>query len=321
MFILDIKSYTVFGLLGILLLQSCKKEYARYPYNDIEQFIVTDADGNKLKAVIGDDNSILLYWTPFQSVPDSVAPLITISDRANISPASGKKIAFKEGVVYTVTAQDGTKKNYLFKPAINTPEPVFSVDTYRPLTLGGILIINGEFFIPDTARTKLYLVDKSNKETQLHDFDEFYSTTIHTTIPLTGLDTGYYSIKLVSGSNSVISVPQYVGLPGPFAGNTSYSFNFNNAGETLAKGSEISFNYTASGPLAQVTLPRLRVVLLTSGDEFAEQYNGEFVSLSPTTVKFRLPNNMPGGMIVLFIIVDSELLYQFEGDPATFVED
>jgi len=34
-----------------------------------------------------------------------------------------------------------------------------------------------------------------------------------------------------------------------------------------------------------------------------------------------LPNNMPGGMIVLFIIVDSELLYQFEGDPATFVED
>jgi len=326
MTIYKLRYFLLSVLIGTLLFQSCKKEYTKYPYNNIEQFIVTDPSGNQLKAVIGEDNTILLYWTPFETVPDSITPVITLSKQATISPASGVKVAFKEGIMYTVTAQDGSKSTYTLKPAINTPAPAFSV-TNSSLSLGDILILNGEYMIPDTTRTKLYLTDKNNKDIQLNNFSQFYSTTIHVAIPLT-VDTGSYHVKLVSGTNTIIHGPYYIGpLSDPFANNTTYSYIFNEAGHTVSKGAELSFNYTTSGgSVADYFLPKQRLWLLTSGDDFSQLYDLEISSLTSTTVKFRLPADIPGGMILLYIYVNkgdgnTEVLFPFEGDPATYIAD
>ena len=49
-------------------------------------------------------------------------PTITISDKATISPASGVATDFSKDVIYSVTAEDGTKQDY--KVTITVPKPV-----------------------------------------------------------------------------------------------------------------------------------------------------------------------------------------------------
>jgi hypothetical protein len=312
---------------AMFLLASCKKEYIGFPYNNIEQFTVTDAAGNQLKAVIGEDNSILLYWTPFAAVPDSIVPVIAVSSQASIEPGSGVRVPFKEGTVYTVRAQDGSSRTYTLRPVINTPVPVFTVNN-TALSLGDELVLNGEYIIPDTARTKLYLRDKNNRDIQLTGFSTFYSTTIHVSIPLS-IDTGSYQIRLVSGANIVTQGPYYIQpfSGNPFAGNTTYAYQFNEAGQTVSLGSELSFNYsTSGGAVADYILPRQRLWVFSSGDDFSNLHDVEVSSLTATTVKFRLPADLPAGMLMFYIVAvkedgNAEILYAHEGDPPTYVSN
>ncbi|KAF5270451.1 hypothetical protein FQR65_LT17845 [Abscondita terminalis] len=95
----------------------------RFPVQlQIESFEVKDANGNTLSASIV-NNEISLYWPPYQEEPTTLTPTIVVSDRANISPASGTAISIKtdEPAQYTVKAQDGTIKTYTLKLQINQP--------------------------------------------------------------------------------------------------------------------------------------------------------------------------------------------------------
>lgn len=190
------------GWIAILLIifaaafPSCKKEYTDWPYNNIEKFAVMDQTGQELKALI-QDGIILIQWPPFQTIPDSVAPEIVISERATVSPASGVRILFEDGQLYEVTAQDGSKKTYTLKISSNQPEPTYIVSETQ-VPLGGTFGLIGEYFIADTNQTTLHLVDKNQYEIKLSSFTLFNTVSIIPTIPL-DIDTGRYAIKFKTG--------------------------------------------------------------------------------------------------------------------------
>lgn len=275
-------------------LSSCKKEYTSSPYNQIEQFTITDSIGNELKAVIGSDNSITLYWPPFQSVPDSINPVITVADKATISPAAGKAVAFTSNTVYTVTAQDGSKQEYHLNPVINEPSPTFGVTNDGTLRLGDFLTISGEYIIADTVQTRLYL-SFSNREVQLFTalLRPFY---IQAYLPsATSADTGYCNIRLVTGTHTVVHGPYYIGKP-VYTYNSTYSYTLKETGTAIKKGSLINFTIAASGDAAPYYSNYIGAQLSLT-DNTAVYYPTELVSQTATTLQCRVPADMPTGTI------------------------
>lgn len=191
------------------LLGACKKEYEEYPYADIMSFTVKDANGDPLKAVI-DAKNLTLYWPPNQALPDSITPVITVSDRSSVSPASGKKVAFKDNVKFTVTAQNGTTKEYLIKQVIN--QPVIKVSFVQGISVfngkdvakrATPITIMGDNFISDLKQTKVFLMntaDNTEKEQTISNLSQIsLSLTLN---PATA--NGIYKLKIVSGLRSFV---------------------------------------------------------------------------------------------------------------------
>lgn len=284
----------------MLFFSSCKKEHVDYPYNDIEQFTITDAAGNKLKGSISGD-TIKVYWPPFQTKPDSINPQISLSERASISPASGKKVSFTEGTTYTVTAQNGVTRVFKLKPMINLPSPVFEVESPASLVIGSLLRLNGQYFIPDTVQTKLYLTGTNKKDVpvSLKNAAQFMSIIIGTTIPMDGsIDTGFYSVKLVTGTNTAIKGPYHIGIPAQSSFGAAYTFN--EAGKSLLRSTEISFSYVmpAIGLKyygGKFTRAEIRVV--PTGSTVAVLYNLAVSTQTNGLAKFMLPANILAGNI------------------------
>jgi hypothetical protein len=189
-----------------ILLFSCKKEFEDAPYNSIERFTVTDpASGTSYRAVIKDD-TLLVYWAQFAAMPDSISPEIIVAEHAAITPASGVKVAFSETTTYKVVAQNGSTKNYVLKPLSNQPPPTYEIFT-PDLLPGDLLVIGGEYFIPDTVQTKLYLV---NSTTQVQipgaSFSLLTNAEIDANIPA-DIPAGTYDLKLVTGKRTAIKGP------------------------------------------------------------------------------------------------------------------
>lgn len=203
------KSTAILCLL-FLFIYSCKKEYTDYPYNEMEKFVINDGSGAELKAAI-QNNKIIIYYPPLQTIPDSITPEITISERAVISPESGVKIPFKDGLTYTVTAQDGTKQTYELQAAVNQPPLNFITGN---TILGTFIGLNGEYFITDTTQTKVSLIDRNKKEIRIpaNVYAKLTAASIVVNLPARlGIDTGSYMVKLTSGKRSSTQGPILIG--------------------------------------------------------------------------------------------------------------
>jgi hypothetical protein len=198
-------------IMAVLTFSSCKKESVKYPYNNIERFTIKDANGAELKASIENDN-IILYYPPFQTVPDFINPAIVVSEKSTVEPASGTKVAFKDGVTFKVKAQDGSVKTYVLKRYVNDPAPQFEANT--DAKIGDYIRLTGEFMIPDTNRTKLYLVDKNNKEIKVQGlaFENFTASGLSALLPAT-IDTGIYKIKLVTDNQPLMKTNFHIAPP------------------------------------------------------------------------------------------------------------
>ncbi|MBR4147102.1 MAG: DUF5018 domain-containing protein [Bacteroidales bacterium] len=90
--------------------------------NKILLFKFTDPD---VEATIGDDMKIEAI-VPFGTDVTALVPVITISEKATINPASGEPMDFTNPVPFTVTAEDGSKAVYtvtvLVDPGSNEKE-------------------------------------------------------------------------------------------------------------------------------------------------------------------------------------------------------
>jgi len=239
-----IRNISIFCLVTLASV-SCKKEYALYPYNTIETFVISDPSGAPLSAAIVDDN-IIIYWPPLQPVADSITPVIGIPEKAAIMPASGVKVAFSETTMYTVTAQDGNTRTFKLKPSVNQPDISFEDPDGNKLQIGESFNLLGEYYITDTTKTKLYLLNNRNNtviQLPLSAASIFTYSRITITVPFDGaVDTGYYHMRLVSGVRSVTKGPYY--MDRPFMVNAGFTFPAR--GSILHRGEEITVTYDAN---------------------------------------------------------------------------
>lgn len=192
-------------LLSLTVFSACKKEYTDFPYHDIEQFEVSIDEKNNIEAVVKGD-SIILYWPPFVNMPDSITPKITVSERASILPASGKKVAFSDKTTYTVTAQDGNTRVYHLKRMNN--QPLFNFELARTMVRGGPFLLSGSYFVADTSKTRVYLIDKTKKEIRINPISLLTIARLNAVLPAASvIDTGSYHIKMTTGSRTQIKGP------------------------------------------------------------------------------------------------------------------
>src|SRR5690606_29640723 len=148
-------SYLLGCLFGFtLLLSSCKTEYPELPYNEIEKFrVVDETSGVDISAAIQGNEIIFLYWPPLVGEPDSIRPEITVSEGATVFPASLENVPFGEEVTYTVTAENGEKRQYRLLPTTGQP-PIDFTFSDNAFNLGkSDMAIRVQHVIPDPEKT------------------------------------------------------------------------------------------------------------------------------------------------------------------------
>lgn len=290
------KNFYILMLLPLLFF-SCKKEYPDYPYAEIQQFIIKDAKGAELKAVIkGDD--IMIYWPPMQNVPDSISPLATVSERATILPESGKKVPFKDGTTYTVTAQNGTIKQYKLKLALNQVKPLLIVSTSA--LVGASLGIGGDFFIPDATKTKAFLIDSKGQEIQLNNLLSI--TPINISLYLPELEEGSYKVKLISGIHTVFAKDP---LAITYSASPILDRVLVDYPRDLKRGGTYKYRFTGT-PISKIT--KLRLKLLTDNSFQDVEIKSRNVD---NTVEIKIPSTMPLGTYTAFEISSSLFVAPF----------
>lgn len=93
-------------LTSIVLLTGCGKESSE---NKILSFTIA---GLNVSGTITESPKAIVAVVPYGTDVTSLVPIITISEKARISPASGIATDFTNPVTYTVTAEDGSKATY-----------------------------------------------------------------------------------------------------------------------------------------------------------------------------------------------------------------
>ncbi len=93
----------------LLALSACKEEPAKTSKNDIISFEIGDVGGIFYQT---EKNTIISLIVPAESDLSALTPVITVSDGATVSPASGVENNFTNPVTYTVTAENGNIRHF-----------------------------------------------------------------------------------------------------------------------------------------------------------------------------------------------------------------
>jgi hypothetical protein len=227
---------------------SCKKEYELYNYTGIYSFSFTDtANGRNGIAYINTDSSTIdVNWLYEWKSVDSIEPVITLPPGASIEPASGKRVAFKDGITYTVTAQNGASKVYSMRKILKQPQPAFVYSVESVSTRQGAIVSATVLnVINDTLKTQLFLINRSTLVSNPIRLNAITEQGIGFTIPAS-IDTGYYTLRLQTGLYSITAPVVYrVMLPVPAITTTSPTAN-------IKIGDNITFTGKGFGEIAEV---------------------------------------------------------------------
>ena len=93
-------------LASLAILTGCSKESSE------KQILTFKFAALDVQATITESPKAIVAIVPYGTDVTSLVPIITISEKASISPASGVPTDFTNPVVYTVTAEDGSKATY-----------------------------------------------------------------------------------------------------------------------------------------------------------------------------------------------------------------
>ncbi|TWW00761.1 hypothetical protein [Chitinophaga pinensis] len=264
---------------------ACSKEKveAPYPYHELKTFKIVATTGDTIQAAVA-DGSIILYWPFDEPVPATITPLISVSDKATVSPASGTAIAIKDSVSYVVTAQTGATASYKLRVIVNQPDLQINDGIDMAGQLGANMSIGGiTYLIPDVNISSAYLVSATGVETKctINGFTELGANDYALEMATPDVDTGSYKLKVVSATKTVTSERAFVKviypLPSVVAPTTAI---------TVKRGGTFTLNGTnMRGMLAG----RAR---LTGGQTY---YDLELAEFDLTSVTYRIPADFPLG--------------------------
>ncbi|WP_148230706.1 hypothetical protein [Chitinophaga pinensis] len=264
---------------------ACSKEKveAPYPYHELKTFKVVAVTGDTIQAAIA-DGSIILYWPFDEPVPATITPLVTVSDKATVLPASGTAIAVKDSVSYVVTAQTGVTASYKLRIIVNQPELQINSGTDMVGQLGANLSIGGiTYVIPDLNVTSAYLVSAKGVETKctINGFTELGANDYALEMATPDVDTGSYKLKVVSATKTVTSEKAFVKviypLPSVVAPTTAI---------TVKRGERFTLN---GNNMRGMLAGRAR---LAGGQVY---YDLELAEFNLTSVTYRIPADFPLG--------------------------
>ncbi len=122
---------------GGLILSSCTKEEELSSKKEILSFVFeasknTELEQNIIGSVTGTEVALDV---PFGTGISQLIPTIEVSPGAVISPASGVATSFADPVTYTVTAEDGSTKQFSTAVAV-APAPYIGVWKSGPIDFG-----------------------------------------------------------------------------------------------------------------------------------------------------------------------------------------
>lgn len=272
------KTQNIAGLLVLLCMTilSCSKteyEQEERPYTDIISFYIDDqyVGEQKLQGVISGDR-IIVYWNPEVTPPMSISPSIQLGAGATISPASGTAVPFSEETIYTVTAENGTTKEYQLQiktqreiplltgivASYTNPFPVeelfWRVGPNGQANSGYNLNLLGEYFLAtgESEDIKVYMQ-------RLHDGYEFDLDIVQSSITNTSmqvelpnfsnqLDTGRHRIWVQVGDLASESKDLYLRAPNLQQYGT-VEVELMEAGWDVYAGQDLHINYKYSDDL------------------------------------------------------------------------
>lgn len=276
--------YKVAGSIVVVLciIVSCKKEHEQYSYTGINSFSFIDtANGRNGIAYINTDSSTIeVNWLYEWKSIDSIEPVITLPPGASIEPASGQRVAFKEGITYTVTAQNGMSKVYSLRKVLKQPQPafVFAVDSVT-VRQGGITSATVLNVINDTLKTQLFMVNKRTLVNTPIRLNAITEQGVGFSIPAS-IDTGYYNLQLKTGLYTISAPVVYrVMLPVPTITSTSTTTN-------IKIGDNITFTGKGFGEIGEVWCS------ITSAGTY---YRFPIVSQTATTLTVKVPADAVAG--------------------------
>lgn len=152
------------------------------PANRIESFRITNVQGDPIEAAISDKDSTITVYLPVYRQLAVLEPAISLPAGSAVSPASGtlvenvfEAIRTHRKITYTVTAADGSKRDY--KLVIRTQQPAleleelstvddikeFTIDTRQPWSTINIMM-KGSGFSENNELMLVAPVDESGRE-------------------------------------------------------------------------------------------------------------------------------------------------------------
>ncbi|GHU69552.1 hypothetical protein FACS189450_02630 [Spirochaetia bacterium] len=244
------KNGFVFGLLAIgafiALITACEQPTA--PKSG-EKAITAFVIGSK-QAEINDP--VITIALPQGTDVTNLAPLITVSEKASVSPASGVARDFSDSVTYTVTAEDGTTKDYIVIVTIGGDEPN---DTRT------LLVAGPDVYVDHTATTATATFTGAVGLTGLTAADfavtggaSIYHLAISDTVTVgvrfeanIGVSAKIYTVRIAPASTKIRG-----------SSTVTITQEFNDPSDTrtlLSAGSNVSVDYTATTATATFTGP------------------------------------------------------------------
>ncbi|MCL4637502.1 MAG: hypothetical protein M5Z89_00810 [Olivibacter sp.] len=277
-----VKPWCLVSLICIAF-SSCKKEYIDYPYAEIINFSIIDANGAVLKAAV-DNNEIIIYWPPEQAVPETVTPTVIVSERANVQPASNTPIAFIDGTSFTVTAEDGTAKVYKLKRIINVPKPyvtdfsgITSYNDKNFILVGDQLSFAGDYFNTTEGQLKVFFLTADGREVEVPISN---STSLNIWAIPDEMTVGTYtSIRLESAPYTITVERDFEVIEDPRPSNIPL-----NEAITLKRGEEYK--------LAGKNLDKVTQLLLNNQNS-RTYIPVEIVNVSSDEITLRIPVDFP----------------------------
>lgn len=111
------------GFLLLLLLAACIKEdkFGLSEFKEIKAFeIPGQASATTINAA---ERTVVIPFDEGEDVTARTPSNIEISNMAKISPGAGQAQDFSQPVIYTVTAEDGSRAEWVVSAAVAAPEP------------------------------------------------------------------------------------------------------------------------------------------------------------------------------------------------------
>ncbi|HBB90797.1 MAG: hypothetical protein A2X22_07740 [Bacteroidetes bacterium GWF2_49_14] len=149
---------------GVVFMSSCKKEELSAKKEILSVIFEASKNPQLDRNYMGEINGTeILTEIAFGTDVTTLVPTIEISPRATLSPAAGNSTNFAGPVIYTVTAEDGTTKNFTI--SVNpAPAPYIGAWTGGPIDFGlGLMRVNLEIDAEGTLSMELVDILTSEK--------------------------------------------------------------------------------------------------------------------------------------------------------------